>query len=611
MNRAGLSIILSFIILCWTPAAGQITQEKLDSLRAVGQQKGWTFKMELNEATQYPLEQLCGSRMYDEPPTNVTDFSTLLSATTLEYPARFDWRELGGVTPIRNQGGCGSCWAFGTVGSLECNLKIRDNVVWDLSEQYLVSCNTYGYSCGGGEWAHDFHLSWLNPYYETDPCGGWGPVLEATLPYAGVDNPCSCPYVHQHDLAIDSWSYVSPATITNMKHAILMYGPIGVYVYVNDPWYLYSGGVFNACESDLGINHAVVLVGWDDNLGSEGCWILRNSWGAGWGEDGYMYIEYGCSNVGSGACFVDIGIPPVMYFYGDTLIGSPPITVNFDAFYPEVVDTWTWDFDDGGYADIQKPTHVFEQRGAFDVSLEIVSGGEIHVLTREDYIIAIADTLMTTDIYGQPGDTVVMTISTFNSAPVEYFKIPVEFPNDFNLTYLGFSTAGCRTEYFERQDYLHYDLWYKRFTLRLQSSQSDTSPALPPGEGAIVKLYFTIPGAALEGKIAPIYLDGYTVTTTTYLPTYLGDIIDYEVPTIGGSITVSQYCCVMGGDATHNGAVDIDDIIYLVDWNFASGPQPSCLDEVEIDGAPPFTIEDLVYLVNYVYNGGPAPAGCP
>ena len=201
-----------------------------------------------------------------------------------------------------------------------------------------------------------------------------------------------------------------------------------------------------------------------------------------------------------------------------------------------------------------------------------------------------------------------MTLSTFNSAPVEYFKIPVEFANDFGLIYLGFSVEGCRTEYFELTTYLHSDLWgTKRFTLKLVSSLSETSPDLSPGEGPIVKLLFRIPATATEGKTADIFLDGYDI----YLPTYSGDLIDYEVPTIAGSITVGEYCCALGGDATHNGAVDIDDIIYLVDWNFASGPQPSCLDEVEIDGTPPFTIEDLVYLVNYVYNGGPAPADCP
>ncbi len=205
-----------------------------------------------------------------------------------------------------------------------------------------------------------------------------------------------------------------------------------------------------------------------------------------------------------------------------------------------------------------------------------------------------------------------MTLSTFNAAPLEYLKIPVEFANDFNMVFDSFSTIGCRTDYFEVQTYLHADFWFtKRFTLKLVSSLVETSPDLPPGEGPIAKLYFTIPPTATEGQSADILLDGYVVSTTSYLPTYSGDLIDYEVPYISGSVTVGEYCCVLCGDANHNGAVDMDDIIHLVDWTFASGPEPSCRDEAEIDGTEPFTIEDLVYLVNYVYNSGPAPADCP
>jgi PKD repeat protein len=526
----------------------------------------------------------------------------------VDYPAQFDWREHGGLPPIRNQGGCGSCWAFATVGALECNLKIRDNIIVDLSEQYLVSCNSMGWGCNGGYWAHDYHLPLTDPFHKTDPCGNYGPVLETEFPYVAEDVYCACPYTHQTSLCLDDWSEFGPASVSLIKHAILVYGPVGVLVFVDEAFQAYVGGVFNACATTLVTNHAVVLVGWDDNLGSEGCWILRKSWGPGWGEDGYMYIEYGCSRVGAGPAYVDCGLPPMMYFSGDSLYGYPPHTVNFEAFYPDPVDEWSWDFGDGETANVQSPSHTFDERGSYDVSLEVFSGGEYHSLTKELYISVVADTLRTTSAYGQPGEQVVMTLTTFNSAPVEYFKIPVEFPNDFNLRYDSFSTVGCRTEYFERQDYLHYDVWSgKRFTIRLVSSLSTTSPALPPGEGTIVKLYFTIPVTAVDGQSADILLDGYD----TYLPLYTNDLFHYEVSAISAGITVGENCCVLCGDANHNGTVDIDDIIHLVDWTFSSGSEPTCRAEAEVDGTEPFTIEDLVYLVDYVYNGGPAPADCP
>ncbi|MEW6413289.1 MAG: C1 family peptidase [Candidatus Zixiibacteriota bacterium] len=611
MNRAIIPSSLIAIIAFATIAQAQSQQQIIDSLRAVGEREGWTFTIGLTDACQYSIEQLCGMRVPDQLPANVKTMPPLTTSIS-DFPTRFDWRELGGVTPVKDQKACGSCWAFATVGSLECNLKIRDGITVDLSEQYLVSCNSDDWSCDGGWWAHNYHLPYSDPYAKTDDCGGYGPVFEADFPYTAKDDSCACPYPHQDTLCLDDWGYISfeydIPTVDQIKQAILTYGPVGVAVYASSNWTYYTGGIWNVC-SDVEINHAVVLVGWDDMLGAEGCWIMRNSWGSSWGEGGYMYIEYGCSRIGFNGVYVDCGLSPTLYFWGDTLYGGVPHTVNFNAFYPDPVDIWSWDFGDDGTASVKAPSHTFNERGSYDVSLSVTSPGGDNSLTKEYYVVAIADTLMTTDVYGQPGEQVVLTVSTFNSAPTEYFKIPVEFANDFGMRYDSFSTVGCRTEYFAKKDYLHYDIWFgQRFTLRLQS---DTLPALPPGDGAIVKLYFTLPGTATVGKMAPIFIDGYTVTTTTYLATYSGDLVDYEVPVISGSITVGEYCCAVSGDANHNGAVDIDDIIYLVDWNFASGPGPSCLDEVEVDGLQPFTIEDLVYLVNYVCNGGPAPAGCP
>ncbi|MBD3335250.1 MAG: DUF333 domain-containing protein, partial [Candidatus Eisenbacteria bacterium] len=90
-----------------------------------------------------------------------------------DLPEAYNWCDLGGCTSIKNQGGCGSCWAFGTMAALECNILIKDGVEEDLSEQWLVSCNSDGWGCGGGWFAHDY-LMWKG-----DPCGDSGAVLEA------------------------------------------------------------------------------------------------------------------------------------------------------------------------------------------------------------------------------------------------------------------------------------------------------------------------------------------------------------------------------------------------------------------------------------------------
>ncbi|MBD3237128.1 MAG: DUF333 domain-containing protein, partial [Candidatus Eisenbacteria bacterium] len=114
----------------------------------------------------------------------------------------FDWREHDGCTPIKNQGSCGSCWAFSTVAPLECGILIQDGIEEDLSEQYLVSCNSDGWSCGGGWYAHNYHM------WKPDPCGDVGPVLEADFPYMAQDLPCDCPYTVQPQYRLRLWDYV-------------------------------------------------------------------------------------------------------------------------------------------------------------------------------------------------------------------------------------------------------------------------------------------------------------------------------------------------------------------------------------------------------------------
>jgi C1A family cysteine protease len=217
-----------------------------------------------------------------EPPTLAEDDPRVL-------PSAFNWCSVHGCSPVRNQGACGSCWAFGTVGPLEQNVGPATN----LSEQFLLSCNTYSYDCSGGWWAHDFHVS---------P----GAVLEADFPYVATDTvPCGGPYNHPY--SISSWDYVGnwysvPSTAA-IQQAIYDHGPVAVSMCVGPAFQAYPGGVFSTNETCTGdVNHGVVLVGWDD---AQGVWFLRNSWGSGWGESGYMRIAYGTSNVGYGASYVE------------------------------------------------------------------------------------------------------------------------------------------------------------------------------------------------------------------------------------------------------------------------------------------------------------------
>jgi hypothetical protein len=157
---------------------------------------------------------------------------------------------------------------------------------------------------------------------------GPGAVLNASKPYTGTDSSCGGPYNHPYKLT--NWAYVGSEeavpTIDEIKQAIYTYGPISAAVYAGPNFQAYSGGIFNTNESGQ-INHAIVLVGWNDDLGPDnGYWILRNSWGTSWGESGYMRIRYGMNQVGYAANFIE--------YAGGTPNPPPsPATVNV----PDVV----------------------------------------------------------------------------------------------------------------------------------------------------------------------------------------------------------------------------------------------------------------------------------
>jgi len=138
------------------------------------------------------------------------------------FPPVYDWRALGGVTPVKDQGSCGSCWAFATVGVFECAIKIQDGVTVDLSEQNLLGCNDMGWGCSGALWAHDWHKDRPNK------CGTVGAVLEADLPYEADDSYCTCG--HTPAYVLQDWGWVNGLTpsVEDIKAAIMTYGPVGV-----------------------------------------------------------------------------------------------------------------------------------------------------------------------------------------------------------------------------------------------------------------------------------------------------------------------------------------------------------------------------------------------
>ncbi len=212
------------------------------------------------------------------------------SLVAADLPAHYSVCEGIACTPVKDQGSCGSCWAFATAGVVEQLIKLQDGQTRDLSEQYLVSCNKHGWSCNGGSVAFD---QFIGSIPTGEPAAG--AVYEASFPYAASDVACNPPHPHNEKLL--SYTAVGSSAVADLKAALLAHGPLWTSVCADSSFSRYTGGVYagSGCTS---LNHAVVLVGWDNN-GGQGYWVLRNSWGTRWGAAGYMNVQWGANGIGS------------------------------------------------------------------------------------------------------------------------------------------------------------------------------------------------------------------------------------------------------------------------------------------------------------------------
>lgn len=208
-----------------------------------------------------------------------------------------DWVAEGAVTRIKNQGLCECCWAFSTTGALEGLNYIKSGKLISLSEQELVDCATsyINRGCNGGHMIDAFRYVSVN-----------GISSEETYPFVGVDGRCR---KVQKELKIRSYSGVLPAHPDHLAAAIRRQ-PVSVAVNANsEAFQLYKSGILtgDACGTD--INHAVLAVGYG-TMNGQPYFKVKNSWGTGWGDKGYVYIE---RTSGPGVCGVNMaGFYPIM-----------------------------------------------------------------------------------------------------------------------------------------------------------------------------------------------------------------------------------------------------------------------------------------------------------
>ncbi len=297
-----LPLLLSFFILV-SVGVGQVSAAEAPNLSAIRQEieaNGWNFTVSDQFISQVTPEQLARMKGYNPPVGFEDELRRHLKIYPVDktLPSSLDWRDVNGITSVKNQGDCGSCWAFAATGEMEAFAKIYYGVELDLSEQQVISCNPYGAGCNGG-WASAAYYVWQ---YQ-------GGVLEDCDPYQGMDPPVA-PCTQNNYLkfaTIADYNYISN-DVQQIK-AALQYGPVCTAIDAGPEFDAYGGGCYDVPGGST--NHLVLIVGYDDrSCSGNGAWIIKNSWGPDFGVGGYIEVQYGAGSTGTGCTQLVYNAPP-------------------------------------------------------------------------------------------------------------------------------------------------------------------------------------------------------------------------------------------------------------------------------------------------------------
>uniref|UniRef100_A0A671VF34 Cathepsin S, ortholog2, tandem duplicate 1 n=1 Tax=Sparus aurata TaxID=8175 RepID=A0A671VF34_SPAAU len=239
-----------------------------------------TYELGMNHMGDLTPEEFLQSYATFTPPTDIHRAPSPFNGTSSPpVPNTIDWRKKGYVTEVKNQGDCGSCWAFSAVGALEGQLAHKTGRLVNLSPQNLVDCSSkYGnLGCKGGWMQNAFQYVIFNQGIDSD----------ASYPYLGKESKCS--YNSRYRTATCSgYNWLPQGDEQALKHALAAIGPISVAVDSSrNGFKFYKSGVYNDACCTKNVDHAVLAVGYG-TLNEEDYWLVKNSWGTNWGEDGYI-----------------------------------------------------------------------------------------------------------------------------------------------------------------------------------------------------------------------------------------------------------------------------------------------------------------------------------
>lgn len=321
-TRIALGICVLALIFALPLATGKLSGDNRMDEAARSAREGIDRQM---PGPQRPESDIRDGQGFIPPPMDLGHLrsSRARLRAPLQPPIAWDWRTLGGLTSVKNQNPYGTCWAFAALGDLESKVLINNWLTRDYSEYNIVSCagnhfyDLYGYSCntGGNAWIAVSYLAQLGAVEES--CDQY----PGTCPALSCSNP-SCYY----QMSVREWRVITGSVVTPgdeyyIKDAIVHYGP--VYTAMYSSWAEFQNYDTDTCLTYSGTeetDHAVLIVGYNDTL-CGGAWIVKNSWGTSWGDNGYFYIEYGDARIGSYANVITdhryYNEMEKLYFYDD------------------------------------------------------------------------------------------------------------------------------------------------------------------------------------------------------------------------------------------------------------------------------------------------------